>query len=138
MHIRTAIVLLIGVFAWVAQSSVGAQASVNSGVYTAEQAKRGEMVYNDNCASCHGADLLGGDPIPPLSGETFLANWKTVGDLFEKTQTSMPAYAPGSLMPQQTADVLAHVLSVNKYPAGTTELAASADTLKTITIEPAK
>jgi hypothetical protein len=50
---------------------------------------------------------------------------------------TMPAYAPGSLMPAQTADVLAHMLSVNKYPAGTAELAPGPE-LKSITIEPPK
>jgi mono/diheme cytochrome c family protein len=138
MKIRIAFILSLAALAWAAQSSVGAQGSVNAGVYTAEQAKRGEMVYADNCASCHGADLSGGDPIPGLVGAKFQGAYKTVGDLFEKINSSMPAYAPGSLTPEQTADVLANILSVNKYPAGSAPLAAKADALKSIAIEPAK
>jgi hypothetical protein len=49
----------------------------------------------------------------------------------------MPATAPGSLSEQQTADLLAYMLSIAKYPAGTTELAAKAEPLKAITLDPA-
>jgi mono/diheme cytochrome c family protein len=132
-------------------SSVGAQApapapaaapattqSVTQGVYTADQAARGKMLYTDNCAACHGDDLAGSGPMPPLAGADFIAAWKdkTVGDLFEKTHSSMPASAPGTLTEQQTADILAYVLSIGKYPAGTTELAPKMEPLMTIKIEP--
>ena len=50
----------------------------------------------------------------------------------------MPALDPGSLKPDQVADVVAHILSSSKYPAGTTPLAASADQLKTIKINAPK
>src|SRR5829696_5830328 len=104
-------------------ATVGAQAakSVKEGVYTAEQAKRGEALYKDNCAACHGEDLAGSGPMPALAGNDFIANWKTVGDLFEKTQTSMPASAPGSLSDQQTSDILAFMLNKSNLPAGMTE-----------------
>jgi len=63
---------------------------------------------------------------------------KTVGDLFEKTQTSMPATAPGTLTPEQTAQIMAYVLNVGKYPAGATPLPDKMDDLKTITIDAPK
>ena len=118
-------------------ASLGAQSakSVKEGVYTAEQAKRGEALYKDNCAACHGEDLAGSGPMPALAGNDFIANWKTVGDLFEKTHTSMPASAPGSLSEQQTSDILAFMLSKSNFPAGTTELAAKQDALMQIKIE---
>jgi S-disulfanyl-L-cysteine oxidoreductase SoxD len=118
-------------------ASLGAQAakSVKEGVYTAEQAKRGEALYKDNCAACHGEDLTGSGPMPALAGNDFIANWKTVGDLFEKTHTSMPASAPGSLSEQQTSDIIAFMLSKSNFPAGTTELAAKQDALMQIKIE---
>jgi hypothetical protein len=51
----------------------------------------------------------------------------------------MPQSSPGSLTPAQTADLLAYMLSVSKYPAGDTELPADRDKLKTIQIpKPAK
>ena len=118
-------------------ATVGAQAakSVKEGVYTAEQAKRGETIYKENCAACHGEDLAGSGPMPALAGNDFVANWKTVGDLFEKTHTSMPASAPGSLSEQQTSDIIAFMLSKSNFPAGTTELAAKQDALMQIKIE---
>ena len=141
MKIRIAVILCSGLFMWsFAQTGVGAQASADSvlgGVYTEAQAMRGASVYADNCAMCHGADLSGSDPIPPLLGAAFAGNWKTVGDLFDKTLTSMPAFAPGSLTPEQTADVLAYVFSANKCPAGEAELAADAAPLQKIMVEPA-
>lgn len=121
-------------------ASAGAQAtkSVSEGVYTADQAKRGEAVYKEQCAACHGDQLEGSGPMPALAGDDFAKAWKgkTAADLFEKTHASMPATAPGSMTEQQTADVLAYMFSVAKYPAGTTELAASLEPLKQIKLDP--
>jgi len=118
-------------------ATIGAQAptSVKAGVYTADQAKRGEALYKENCAACHGEDLAGSGPMPALAGNDFVANWKTVGDLFEKTHTSMPASAPGSLSEQQTSDIIAFLLSKSNFPAGQAELAAKQDALMQIKIE---
>lgn len=111
--------------------------SVSEGVYTAEQAMRGDALYKEQCASCHGDMLEGSGPMPPLVGPDFAKNWegKTVWELFEKTHTSMPATAPGTLTEQQTADVLAYMLSVAKYPAGATELAGTMEPLNQIKLE---
>jgi mono/diheme cytochrome c family protein len=111
-----------------------APASVLAGVFTAEQAKLGEMVYNDTCSACHGPMLAGGDLAPPLAGNDFIAGWKdmTVGDLLDKIEMTMPSNAPGSLMPMQYANVLAYVLNYNKYPAGRMELPTSPAPLKAV------
>jgi mono/diheme cytochrome c family protein len=108
-------------------SAVGAQApagSVTGGVYSADQAKRGQMTYNDSCAKCHLEDLSGGATSPPLQGNEFLGNWKgkSLGALFDEIRMTMPFDSPGSLTPAQYADVLAYMLSVNKFPAGDKEL----------------
>ena len=50
----------------------------------------------------------------------------------------MPAIAPGTYTAEQTSDTSAYMLSVGKYPAGTTELAAKQETLAQIKIEPLK
>jgi S-disulfanyl-L-cysteine oxidoreductase SoxD len=119
---------------------VGAQApaSVLAGAYTADQAKRGADLYAKECAACHGDTLTGMDPIPPLAGSDFQSHFKTVGELFDKTSTTMPAIAPGSLTAEQVADVLAYILSVNKYPAGSTALPSKVEALTTIKMESAK
>ena len=112
--------------------------SVRDGVYTEEQAKRGEAQYLQSCGPCHGASLGGGEMAPSVAGPDFISNWNglTVGDLLDRIRTTMPQDAPGSLSPQQNADVLAYMLSVSKFPAGQTELARQPDMLKAIKIEP--
>jgi mono/diheme cytochrome c family protein len=103
-------------------------------VYTQEQAKRGEAAYAGQCGRCHGADLSGGDSVPALAGTDFLSTWntKTVGDLFDRIRTSMPADKPGTLTREQDADIVAYMLSVNQFPAGKTELGTDSDQLKQI------
>lgn len=114
--------------------------SVWDGVYTKEQAKRGEATYAQECASCHGLALNGGEMAPPLTGGEFMSNWNglTVGDLFDRIRTTMPADAPGKLNREKTADILAQILSVNQFPAGSTELPHESEVLKEIRIEASK
>ena len=114
--------------------------SVWDGVYTSEQAQRGEALYTRQCARCHGAQLTGGEAAPPLAGGDFLSNWNglTVDDLFERIRVSMPADRPGQITRQQNADILAHILRANQFPAGKAELEQQAEVLKQIRIEPAK
>jgi hypothetical protein len=47
----------------------------------------------------------------------------------------MPQNAPGKLNRQQNADILAFVLSANKFPTGKTELSRQAEFLKEIRFE---
>jgi cytochrome c len=106
-------------------------------VYSDAQAKRGTTVYAEQCASCHGENLEGvADLFPALTGDAFHKVWdgKSVGELFDKIATTMPALDPGSLKPEQSADVTAFILSKSKYPAGSAELATSAEPLKQIQI----
>jgi len=114
--------------------------STSAGVYTDAQAKRGAGLYKDQCASCHGDDLRGNDIIPGLVGQTFTGNWrgKSLGDLYDKIQMTMPALSPGSLTPEQTADLIAEILSVSKYPAGNTDLVSKAEALQQIKIDEPK
>jgi S-disulfanyl-L-cysteine oxidoreductase SoxD len=136
----TVAILSVGAFVVsMAYVTVGAQAkrSVNEGVYTTEQAKRGEALYKENCSACHGDNLEGSGPMPPLAGKDFLANWsgKTVGDLFEKTSTTMPATAPGSLTPEQAADIISFMLSKDQFPAGAAALESKMEPLQQISID---
>jgi mono/diheme cytochrome c family protein len=98
--------------------------TVWSGVFSADQATQGKTVFDNKCATCHGADLNGGEMSPPLAGAAFVANWsgQTLGDLFTRIHTTMPANDPGSLNNAETAQVLAYILSFNQFPAGATPL----------------
>ena len=114
--------------------------SVWSGVYSTEQAKRGEGIYTQSCAACHGPMLDGGEMAPPLVGGSFNANWNgmTLGELMERTRTAMPQNNPGSLSRQQYADILALMLATGKFPAGQAELPRDTELLKLITFEASK
>ena len=114
--------------------------SVWDGVYTEDQAKRGDAVYKKECAACHGDMLTGGESAPPLTGGAFQANWNglTLGDLFDRIRKTMPQSKPGSLTRQQEADVLAFMLSMNKFPTGKTELYKQSEMLKEIRFETKK
>lgn len=114
--------------------------SVWDGVYTEEQAQRGEPLYRANCASCHGDTLKGAGETPPLSGGPFIGNWNglTLGDLFERIRRTMPQDKPGRLSRQYKADILAYVLKVNKFPAGKTELEHQTEFLREIRFDAAK
>jgi len=111
--------------------------SVNDGVFTPEQAKRGEETFTKECSSCHGNDLSGDGFAPALSGSDFMSNWNelSVGDLFDRIRISMPPNGPNNVTPAQKADIVSHILNFNKFPSGKTELEPKSEVLKQIKIE---
>jgi len=111
-------------------------ASVWDGIYSSDQAAKGAVAYTANCASCHGPKMQGKGQTPPLEGNEFLSNWTgmTVGDLFDKIQTSMPADRPG----QVNAAILAYIFQSNKFPSGEHELGTDSEALGRIHIDAAK
>jgi cytochrome c len=108
--------------------------TVWDGVYTEEQAKRGDTVYRTNCATCHGTSLEGGEMAGGLATPMFLSNWNgtDLGQLFDRIKKTMPDDKPGILTRQETSDVLAFMLSSNKFPAGKTELPQQTELLTPI------
>ena len=135
MKLKLACAVVVGLAAMSVYTASAQQAKTQwDGIYTAEQAKRGDALYVEKCSSCHGAELNGGEMAPGLMGGEFTANWNdlSIGDLFERMRISMPQNNPGSLSRQQNADVLAFMLSRASYPAGTTELPGQAEVLNGI------
>jgi mono/diheme cytochrome c family protein len=119
---------------------LAAPPSVWDGVYTEEQAKRGEDIYYQRCGACHGPSLEGGDMTPALVGGVFTSTWNDLplSDLFERIRITMPLNQPSTLSRQQTADVTAFLLKSNKWPAGKTELPRELEPLKEIQIQALK
>ena len=113
-----------------------AQKTVWDGVYTEEQAKRGSDVYAEKCAMCHGDSLGGVESAPALTGPQFYATWEgeNLNSLFERIRMSMPQDNPGSLSRAQNADIVAHMLHVGGYPAGSTPLEGQAGVLSGIKV----
>jgi mono/diheme cytochrome c family protein len=110
--------------------------AAGDGIYSADQAHRGEALYKKQCTACHGDALDGAGPYPPLSGDEFLSKYtgKPALNVYDMIQKLMPATAPGSLTRPQAADLLAYILSFNKFPAGKTDLPNDEDSLKKLTL----
>jgi mono/diheme cytochrome c family protein len=130
------LVLWVGVSA--AQESP-VRRSVWDGVYSEDQARRGETQYGRNCQSCHGLDLSGNpvDEVPALAWEGFLTQWndRTIKDLFETVKRSMPKDNPGTLNARAYVDVVAYLLQANKFPSGSKDLSLNTDALAQIVFE---
>ena len=110
--------------------------SARDGVYTPAQATRGQTIYDRSCAECHGGNLRGFEYGPPLAGSEFVRVWgqKSLADLMDKIQPTMPANTPGSFTRAQVADVIAYMLQVGKFPPGSNELPDSEPVLQGIVI----
>jgi mono/diheme cytochrome c family protein len=98
--------------------------TVDQGVYTAAQAARGGKVFESQCATCHRE--VGG-VAPVLAGDRFMRAFgdATLQTVFTTIKTTMPRTAPGSLSDPDYADIVAHLLRLNSYPDGMSELAVS-------------
>ncbi|MEP7002524.1 MAG: cytochrome c, partial [bacterium] len=108
-----------------AQTQSAEPTSTLAGVYTPAQAERGKITYAGMCKACHS----------PAShtGPTFEKWWKgrSVAALFAYMSSQMPKSNPGSMNPDEYADVVAYLLKMNAMPTGTTELAADSTSLAT-------
>lgn len=128
----------VGALAAIAAAAApGEPRTVWDGLYTPEQAERGAALYRRWCADCHAADLSGGELAPGLAGGEFVWNWNglTAGQLFERIRISMPPADPSRVTRSEKADVLAHLLRANGFPAGARELAGRVEILDQFLLE---
>jgi mono/diheme cytochrome c family protein len=94
----------------------------------ADQVAMGQKLYGDNCASCHGpgGEGKGGAPAvvglktakalpldPPSSAKYRKTQFKTVGDVLDFSQKTMPPGAGGSLKPDEYLAIIAFDLHAN-------------------------
>ena len=115
--------------------------TVWDGIYTEAQATRGRTPYMENCAPCHGEELISSDSnAPTLVGLSFSFVWNdtSVGEFLERTQTTMPSDRPKGLSRETYLDILAFILQANKYPPGDKDLNGELDALKQIQITAAR
>src|SRR5262249_38823790 len=131
----SAVALCLGASVLALKAQAPAQ-TVWSSVFTADQAAQGKTLFENKCATCHGADLNGGEMAPPLTGGMFLSNWngQSLGDLFTRIHTTMPQNDPGSLNNAEVTQVVAYILSVNQFPAGSAALPSDEAALGKIAI----
>ena len=90
------------------------------GVFSSAQARRGRRVYNENCASCHGQGLRGGEMAPSVAGADFIVFWTEVpvGVLFDRIKLTMPEDGPGRLSDQEYTDVVAYSTRPERLSGG--------------------
>ena len=131
------------VFLLAVSISIEAQATrtLQDGVFSSAQATRGRALYTERCAGCHGPDLTGGAQAPPLAGPAFTFKWRQepLSALFIKIRYTMPPNAADAvkLTAEQGADLVAHILESNRFPAGKADFAAADAATSSITWPPA-
>ena len=113
--------------------------TVWDGVYTEEQAKRGQESYKQVCGHCHRDNLTGGGSeagAPALAGPIFTVRWRDqpLSDMFVTIGTTMPKNKPDSVMPGVIIDIVSFILKANDMPAGQHELPPSLEALKGILV----
>jgi cytochrome c5 len=98
--------------------------SSNEGVYSAEQAARGKVLFSDICLVCHT------DPFwrPGWEG-------KPLADIYTKILEYMPDDNPGTLSAEETSAVLAYILNSSGVPAGEEALPTERALLEEIVVE---
>jgi S-disulfanyl-L-cysteine oxidoreductase SoxD len=112
--------------------------SAREGVYTTEQAGRGKGVYDEQCASCHGAMASVTPDMAPLLNDSGFQNlWRdrSLAQLFARIRETMPQDKPNTLSPEDTAALVAYILSGNQLPAGDTALPIDPGILKEIRVD---
>ena len=103
--------------------------TISDGVYTAAQATSGRESYREHCSACHASNLMGGEMAPGLAGPDFVGGWsgETLFEFADFTNATMPQDAPGRLTAEELNDIIAFILEVNEYPAGSEPLAIDLD-----------
>ncbi len=124
-RLAVAALLVAGGLTAVAEAQDDVDPSVWDGVYSAEQAKRGQALYRESCSRCHGEDLSGANA-RPLAGEAFIRDWGglTLDSVLTRART-MPPGGAGSLGEDGYLAVMAYILEANAFPAGAADLTMS-------------
>ena len=142
--ISSAVIFFLATSTSIDAQQTPAPPTVQDGIFSDAQAVRGQALYAQRCAGCHGP-ALEGTQAPPLAGEAFRAKFRMepLSALFIKIRytmpprpqqasaepgqgtTTQPPPAPPQLTPAQGADLVAHVLKSNGFPAGKSDFPAA-------------
>jgi mono/diheme cytochrome c family protein len=98
------------------------QKTTRDKIYAKDQADRGAQLYVKHCERCHTPEKVpeGKKPGPPVVGEKFMATWtdRTLGELFDTINNTMPSDGTAVLTVDQSLDSLAYILRLNGFPEG--------------------
>ena len=100
--------------------------TTNDAVYNEEQAEAGEQLYEEHCLLCHDKKYF----------RPVFKTWEgqTLDTMLVVMSTTMPQSNPGVLPLDDYVDILAYMLSLNRYPAGAEPLSDDDGALRDITI----
>ncbi|MWV27617.1 PQQ-binding-like beta-propeller repeat protein [Aurantiacibacter rhizosphaerae] len=117
--------------AGVSALALAASGNAQQGASLDSQLDAARTAYAANCATCHGADLSGGQFAGTLKGPVFLSTWgeQPAGELFDYISTSMPPGGGGRLDAETYAALTALVLAENGVDTSMTLAAASVPAL---------
>lgn len=92
--------------------------------FTSDQVEQGRVVYDADCASCHGP-ALGGGLASSLTSRVFRARWtgQSASGLRDYLRQEMPPGQAGALTEEQYTNLVALMLSENGYTPGEVPLA---------------
>jgi mono/diheme cytochrome c family protein len=116
--------------------ALGGLLSVAVHAQSAGDGSRGQEIFKERCAVCHG-DALQGLVGPPLTGEAFARSWSNASDLQDKIQKTMPQDDPGSLTVAQASDLVAFIVRARGAASATPTPAALVASHDTPTFPPA-
>ena len=124
---RTFLGLAITAAVALSAAAQDAPTSVQAGVYSDDQATRGEEIFSEACLVCH-------QPEEFVEG-AYMEGWagQSVDDMVEFIRSTMPEDNPGRLKREQYVDVVAFLFKQNGLPSGDAEM--DRDTLGQIMIE---
>ncbi len=109
-----------------AQAGGSAAATTTAeGVYDKNQAKSGEVLYEQHCLVCHDKNYF----------RPVLERWngQSLAVFFDVMAGSMPESNPGGLLDDEYVDILAYLFSRSRFPVGEGRLGL--EDLDTLTIE---
>ncbi len=97
--------------------------NTTDGIYSAAQAARGRLAFEQICTECH----VPADWMEPA----FLERWEeaSVFRLWYWIYERMPHGNPGSLTREQVTDALTYIFQLNGLPPGPSELATDDDSI---------
>ena len=101
--------------------------SVQDGVYSDDQAGRGEKFFGEACMVCHQPE--------EFSDGGYMEGWseQSVNDFVEFVRSTMPEDNPGRLRRQEYIDIIAYFFKLNGLPSGENDLERKS--LRSIQIE---
>ncbi len=115
--------------------TTGDYTTVWNGIYTPDQALRGQDAFELHCLRCHETDIDAANPDARFRGHMFMERWREYDlvSLYDFIRLTMPRRDPGSLSDATYVDIVAHVMMVNAFPPGPREL--DTEVLQSIQIE---